>query len=566
MREISQTASEIYRKAVLAEAPRVLSLMDREPSSPTLGCCDRVYWAWKFVDFPGARFQEALCVLGFLYSTEFERNTYFHNAKLLEWIGHGLRYWSSIQYKDGSFDEAYPFERSLAATAFTTFYVGEALSFVGDSLPPTIKAAAREAMERAGVWLCQNDETHGFLSNHLAAAAAALSHVHRVSGDERFADRSRYFLGRILARQSPEGWYDEYGGADPGYQTHGSFYLARCLQLAPDNELAESLGRAMAFLADFVHPDGSIGGEYASRNTQTYYPAAFEMFAEQHPSASWIAEHMRPTVLSGAAADLRGVDSYNFFPFLNNTVFAYLACVARGDSTLTTPRESGREERLLWLPKAGLVRIRHPRYDAYVGTAKGGVIKLFDRAQQKLVYSDCGYLGKLRNGRVIASQYLDHERAVSVDEHEIKVSGKFVETSRPKMTPLRFSAFRMFMISIGRFPAFAQWLKRYLVKVLIYRKRVLEIGFERTISFDADSVTVRDKIAGPDGNRVDHLEWGEVFTTIHMGSSRYFISNELNETRAIRPQTITPDQITAGTTLQRVIQFDSETERPSGKS
>ena len=37
----------------------------REPRSPTAGCCDRTYWAWKFVDFPGARFQEALCVLSF---------------------------------------------------------------------------------------------------------------------------------------------------------------------------------------------------------------------------------------------------------------------------------------------------------------------------------------------------------------------------------------------------------------------------------------------------------------------------------------------------------------------
>ena len=43
-----------------------------------------------------------------------------------------MRFWCTIQHADGSFDEAYPFERSLAATAFTTFYVGEALEFAGD--------------------------------------------------------------------------------------------------------------------------------------------------------------------------------------------------------------------------------------------------------------------------------------------------------------------------------------------------------------------------------------------------------------------------------------------------
>src|ERR1043166_2976055 len=126
------SAGQLYGSLILDQAPRVLSLMDREALSPTAGCCDRTYWAWKFVDFPGARFQEALCVLSFLYATPFAGNPYADNPRLLEWITYGLRYWSPIQYADGSFDEAYPFERSLAATAFTTFYVGEALGFLGD--------------------------------------------------------------------------------------------------------------------------------------------------------------------------------------------------------------------------------------------------------------------------------------------------------------------------------------------------------------------------------------------------------------------------------------------------
>ena len=148
--------------------------MDREPDSRTAGCCDRTYWAWKFVDFPGARFQEALCVLSFLYATDGPGNRQYRNPRLLEWIGNGLRFWSRIQYADGSFDEAYPFERSLAATAFTSFYIGEALGFLGSDLPADIRGSALETLERAGRWLSTNDESHGFLSNHLAAAAAAL--------------------------------------------------------------------------------------------------------------------------------------------------------------------------------------------------------------------------------------------------------------------------------------------------------------------------------------------------------------------------------------------------------
>ncbi len=294
-----RTAASVYADAILAEAPRVLSLMDREALSPTAGCCDRTYWAWKFVDFPASRLQESLCVLAFLYATPLPQSPYYRNRQLLDWIARGLEFWSRIQHSDGSFDEAYPFERSLAATSFTSFYIGEALEMLAGDLPASTVTATRETLSRAGAWLSANDETHGFLSNHLAAAAAALAHAHRQTGDARFKERSAYFLDKILRRQSSEGWYDEYGGADPGYQTHGSFYLARCWQFSGDERLLESLTRASRFLAHFVHPDGSIGGEYASRNTQTYYPAAFEMLAHRDPSSAWIARTMRPGIGTG---------------------------------------------------------------------------------------------------------------------------------------------------------------------------------------------------------------------------------------------------------------------------
>jgi hypothetical protein len=549
-------ASDIYRTAILAEVPRVLGLMDREAFSPTLGCCDRVYWAWKFTDFPGARFQEALCVLGFLYATEFEGNDYQGNPMLLEWIGHGLAWWSSIQYPDGSFDEAYPYERSLAATAFTAFYVGEALTFLGDDLPGDIRARALETMRRAGTWLCNNDETHGFLSNHLAAAAAALLHVHRLTGEEAFAKRSRYFIERILSHQSSEGWYDEYGSADPGYQTHGSFYLARVWQLTGDTKLADSLDRAMQFLAHFVHVDGSLGGEYASRNTQTYYPAAFEMFAHGSTACAWIADFKRPTVQSGAAADLRGIDAYNYFPFLNNMVFAWLACRQNEGETAPDMQEPDSTTALVWYPEAGLARVRRDRYDACIGTAKGGVIKIFDRQRRRMVYSDCGYIGKLRNGRLFSSQHLDPERNVSIDEDSIEISGGFSEISRPVMNPLRFIGFRSFMLTAGRFPALARWLKQYLVKVLIYRKRMLAIDLIRTIRFNEQAVLLHDRISGADGKRVAVLQRGSVFTTIHMGSSRYFINNELNADARAEPVTVTAEQIMSGVSTEHITTFD----------
>src|SRR5207253_7327847 len=101
--------------------------------------------------------------------------------------------------------------------------------------------------------------------------AAALHVIHRITGDDRFERRAGHFQGRILAAQSREGWYEEYGGADPGYQTHATLYLARIWQQTRDVALLDSLRRSLAFLKHFIHPNGTLGGEHASRNTEFYF-------------------------------------------------------------------------------------------------------------------------------------------------------------------------------------------------------------------------------------------------------------------------------------------------------
>ncbi len=486
----------------------------------------RTFWAWKFTDFPGARFQEGLCVLAFLHSVPFPGNLCHGHEKLRRWIAGGFDFWVQIQRPSGDFDEAYPFERSLAATAFTSFYLAEAWGFLGGELPPATAQRFQSALQRAGEWLCLNDEKHGFLSNHLAAAAAALYHIYQITGEDRFEKRSRHFLNKILDHQSSEGWYEEYGGADPGYQTHGSFYLARYLELSGEPQLLESLECSFQFLAHFVHPDLSLGGEYTSRNTQTYYPAAFEMMAKRSSSASWIAQQMLSSVGNLAAAGLGTVDIYNFFPLLNNYVFAYRAALENGSHTQPALGPATEPE-TVYFPKAGLVKVRRKRYDLYVGLHKGGVLKLFDRERCRLALSHSGYIGRLKNGKVFSNQWLDAKRKFKLNEEEICLEGSFFQVSRPVMSPARFVGFRLFNLTLGRLKSAAYWLKSLLVKVLIYRKRELDLRFSRRILLHADGIEIHDCLQGGLGDQIEELVPGDVFTTIHMGSSRYFIPNEL---------------------------------------
>ena len=44
-------------------------------------------------------------------------------------------------------------------------------------------------------------------------------HVFQITGQTEFRDAARQRIEQVLSWQSDEGWFDEYGGADPGYQT-----------------------------------------------------------------------------------------------------------------------------------------------------------------------------------------------------------------------------------------------------------------------------------------------------------------------------------------------------------
>ena len=119
------------------------------------------------------------------------------------------------------------------------------------------------------------------------------------------------------------------------------------------------------------------------------------------------------------------------------------------------------------------------------------------------------------------------------------------------MTPLMFVGFRLFTLTVGRFAGLGRWLKARLVKTLIYRRRVIPVRFTRRVEFTETGVRVSDRLAGPGGAEIENLRREATFTTIHMGSSRYFIANELAETPPA--DRVDPKAITSGVELERTV-------------
>ncbi len=507
------------------EFKRLLSIIDREECSETYGCCDRTFWAWKFTDFAGSRFQETIFTCVWIYKNKYSGNKLFKSQKLLKWIEAGFSYWENLQHKDGSFDEAYPFERSLAATAFTSFYLSEAYHLISEELNFELKIRLQKCFVRSANWLCKNDEYHGFLSNHIASASAALLNIYILSGKEQYKNRYLFFLNKVILNQSEEGWYEEYGGADFGYQTHATFYLTRIWQKTGDKKLLESLEKSVKFLSFFVHPNKTIGGEYGSRNTSFYFPAAFEMLSNVIPLAKDIAIFMRPQYPNQDAAGLECMDSYNICPMINNYLFAH-NCVQSQKSKKQSINLPFMKIGHWDFPMAGLQVHNTKNYQAIFSSSKGGVLKIYDKNLLKLVLSDCGYWTKLGLRRRLSSQSFHLKNKFQFTSQSAMVISHFVYINQKIMNPILFILFRLFNISIGKIPFISFKLKKLLVKVLVSKRKIIKSQLKREIIYSDNSVLIRDKFINMEKKMIKKLFLETKFSTIHMGSSRYFQYDE----------------------------------------
>lgn len=533
--------ASLYRRAALAECWRLASLVDRNPFSATRGSLSRTHWAWKFEDFPFPRLQEGLYALARLYDLPGDDNVFYRSEDVSRWIEWGLDYWLSRRHANGAFDEAYPFEQCLAATAFTSFYVGHAFLLHKAHLPPPLQERVTNALRGAGDWLIKNDETHGLLSNHLAVAVAALELISRAGGDARHANRAQEFLQRIFAHQSAEGWMKEYDGADIGYGTHGFFYLASYWQMTRCEQTLAALKRFAQFLAYFVHPDGTVGGEYSSRNTEFYYPAGFEILAQECPASAGIAAQMRRSIEERRVCGVWAMDLFNFMPMLNNLLFAM---DSHTQAEQAEPVACERAPFSRYFSECGLWVVNNERHYLIIGLSKGGTVSLFDKRQRRLVARHAGVVGVAGKRRYTSQDYtLAPTVAWSDENNTVTLQVPWRRMGQTVFSPLLFVGFRLFNLTLGRVPAASRGLKKLLVSVLIGRRRPPSVVHTRTLRVTEDAVLIDDDLTTPAS--IDSLVVAAQFASIHMGSSLYA------DIRAVEGSTATQTFACAGRTRLR---------------
>ncbi len=262
--------SRIGEKA-LSTIPRVLGLCDRMEGSETIGCCDRPYWQYRTIDFPNARLQEAGLLFALANRLNVEGNRFHNSQAMADWARAVWRFWLDRRNGDGSVCEAYPFERSFCATAFTTAAFMETVILSGGSA----QWAEELNMARSSVrWLMKNRNQE--VANQMAASALALRGYALLTGEKEWDTAATNRRDETLSLMDDDGGFCEYGGLDVGYQSISMSAIARLMIISGgDDAIEAALGKAEKRISPLIGEDGRTDPEKNSRMTQYLYPYSF---------------------------------------------------------------------------------------------------------------------------------------------------------------------------------------------------------------------------------------------------------------------------------------------------
>lgn len=509
------------RSQVLTACRRLLSEINRDPATPTCGCCDRRYWAWKLIDFPEATFQRNLSALAWLMNQPEADGA---RSFLADTVKNGLLYTIRIQHRNGSFDQAYPYEQSYGATAFLLPDLLDAYLAVKEQCSPAECEQIETMLSRAGAFLQRRAELHGYISNHLAGAALALLKAGGFFCEDKYTAKAHEIVGSILSKQSAEGWYMEYGGADPGYQSLCMVYLAQVYRIAPEEELRASLAASLDFLQYFIHPDGTFGGEYGSRRTEIYYPGGIALLSEEFPAAAAMTARMLAAIENGETVTLADVDMGNTAPLLNSTIKALDWHKGKVDFKLPCTQNAIFKD----FTEAGLLVRGSAKYYLVAGASNGGVLKVFNKKSKRLVLDDCGLAGLTASGKILSSQQTVLEGDWKADRDSLQINSDFYRIQTTLPGPFKFALLRIMNLTIMRIGLLNELVKKMLVGLLISGSRRLPLRRTRTVQLKASKVLISDKVEKTGSITLRELAYGGKFSSIHMASARYFTPAQLH--------------------------------------
>lgn len=502
---------DLFAQEAISQIPKLLTLLDRNPHSPTYGCFDRNFWQYKIIDFPSGMSQEFVYPLALAYDTNVPNNPFYRQPVIRDWVEAGILYAASSAHSDGSCDDYFPFERAGGAAAFSLLACVESYTLLELNNPTAIDFFVKRAN-----WLAHHQES-GRLTNHQALIVLCLELLSRLLKTDRWNASKEQRLEQVLSWQNPEGWFQEYEGCDPGYHTLTISCLARIYQLIPNNRLKDAIAKAVSLASYFVHPDGSYGGEYSSRNTYNFFPHGFELVGRWLPAALNINDRFLEGLKNGLAP------CYADDHIIGHHTWNYL--LAWRDFVPERPPFKPRPNGRLWLQEGGILIDRRQNTELYLALNKGGVFKLFQDGQ--LLASDTQFSLQVQDGKKIknAVAHLISRYTIQLTENEIIIEGSLGWAKQKQMTPLNLMILRVVMLTVGRFNS--DLIRKILQKILITGKKKAPFAFSRQLRWQDQHWQVVDELKAESWKNVIAAGIGCDQTSIYVVMSRTFQKGQL---------------------------------------
>ncbi len=486
---------------------KLLTNLDRDPMSPTYGSFDRNYWNYKIRDFSSAILQQGALTLSLIYSNNFFGNIYYNKKIVKDYAIAAIRFWTKIQYKNGGFPEYWAQEKSIPATAFSLYSICTAAKII-DYSSATLNKVIRKAVN----FLLKNVE-EGALNQEMAATCAVYAAGDFLK-DNKIKKQSIIKFNKLLTKQKAEGWFPEYNGLDIGYLSVNLEFMVKFYQLSKNKKALDAAKKIVEITSYFIHPDGSLGGEYCTRNTEYFLPYGFEYMKKYTTLASSILNKLfdninRPYLNYGI--DSRYILHY-VSPSIIQSDIEYKPDTNKEKLPCEKIFEKYFEEAMIYIKST-------KKYYFICSLAKAGTLKVIDK-KTNYITTDCSYRIKHKN-KLYTCEW-PNNNTFNVKKGKVKVISKFIKKKYVKQTPIKQTALKILSAISSKF------VISFAKKVIIYDKNKFIEGFKinRYITLNENTIIIEDEILNALNKHIEIFHIPQL-SMRHTASSKFFQRNSI---------------------------------------
>jgi hypothetical protein len=519
----------------LSVLERILSLLDRDPFSPTYGSFDKDFWAFRTKDFSNSAAQMSAWSL-LLFSELSERDSIeeLNTSQLIEYARAAFHYTWSLQNKDGSFDEWYPNERGWGGpTAYVLYtqvcsYIAlkEKVGFTEEQVQFYL-----QKIEKTAHFLTLRQEV-GALTNHFAISVAALRAVQSIAPHSRWSSAIEQIEEKILGfHRSADGSTLEYEGIDISYNWGTLAFLAKADRFAKSERLENLITSGLEFLEYFLFPDGTVSGTISSRHTEHFYPHAMLYWCKKNSQGKQLLSAVCTSEWFPLVARPQLQDDH----YVHYLLWEYLEAYFINLDFFVPDKKS-----LPWqgddfdrhFEQSGLIVIKKQARYIVLSPQRGGAFRVYDLVNKKCIYENAGVVIQLQSKRTFSSLWIGPGRKYQFLGNRIYITGPLYRVFDKRFSPFSLVLFRLFMGVCGSHSFTAHHLKGLIKKIMILRNSILPgASYEREILI-SESIVLTDILRIDDKLKKNILKvwFGGEFYTRYVPQSRYWLRGKNNIT------------------------------------